>query len=162
DATYELEVAIADNVYTATSKVWIAPEIENVEQINDAGFTGDSYELRFYYQDPEETEDYYLAQTIDTEENDFSVSSDQFTNGNLIRESSFADEEQFCATMCSALANVDRKYYTYLNQLLSTAASAPNPFATPTRSLGGHLVPTTHTEDFLLGSFHSPPRSSTT
>lgn len=162
DATYELEVAIADNVYTATSKVWIAPEIENVEQINDAGFTGDSYELRFYYQDPKETEDYYLAQTIDTEENDFSVSSDQFTNGNLISDLYFADEEQLGETIFYALAKIDKNYYNYLNKMFSNAASAGNPFATPTGTLKGNIVNTTNTEDFVLGYFHIAKRNSTT
>src|SRR5690606_12200770 len=68
-ATYELEIQYDGNTYKGISSVYEAPEIINVEQITDAGLLGDSYEIRFYYQDKEETEDYYLMQTKDSEQN---------------------------------------------------------------------------------------------
>src|SRR5690606_40710695 len=53
---YELSISYDGAVYKAYSQVWEAPEILNVEQINDGGFSGDSYEIRFYYQDPRSEE----------------------------------------------------------------------------------------------------------
>lgn len=160
DDTYELEIVIDGTVYKATSKVWEAPEIENVEQINDAGFTGDSFELRFYFQDEATTEDFYLTQTIDTEENDFSVSNDQFTNGNLTDDLYFADKEQQGETIFYGLAKIDKAYYNYLSKLFSNAASAGNPFATPTGTLKGNIINTTNENDFPLGYFHISKREN--
>ena len=162
NATYELEIVVNGNTYKATSKVWEAPVIENIEQVNDAGFTGDSYEIRFYYQDPGDSEDYYLAQTLDTEENDFSVSNDQFTNGNLIRDLYFADKEQQGETIVYGLAKIDKNYYNYLSKLFSNGASAGNPFATPTGTLKGNIINTTNENEFPLGYFHISKRSTTT
>lgn len=162
NATYELEIVLNGNTYKATSKVWQAPEIENVEQINDAGFTGDSYELRFYFQDEASTEDFYLVQTIDTEENDFSVTNDQFTNGNLTDDLYFADKEQQGETIFYGLAKINKAYYNYLSKLFSNAASAGNPFATPTGTLKGNIINTTNENEFPLGYFHISKRSTTT
>ena len=139
-----------------------SPEIVNAEQINDAGFTGDSYEIRFYYQDPADTDDYYLMQTTDSEENEFSLNNDQFTNGNLVNDLYFADKEQLGETIFYALARIDKNYYNYLNKMFSNAAEEGNPFATPTGTVKGNIENITYPDKFSLGYFHISIRSETT
>jgi len=157
---YELQISYDGKIYKAYSNVTKSPIIENVEQINDAGFMGDSYELRFYYQDNPDEEDYYLTQTIDLEENDFSVGNDQFTNGNLSYELYFADKEQLAETIYFSLAKIDKAYYNYLSKMFSNAAAGGNPFATPTGTLKGNITNTSNIDDFPLGYFHIAKRES--
>lgn len=159
---YELNISYDGAVYKAYSQVWEAPEILNVEQINDGGFSGDSYEIRFYYQDPADTDDYYLMQTTDSEENEFSITNDQFTNGNLVNDIYFADKEQVGETIFYALAKIDKNYYNYLNKMFSNAAEAGNPFATPTGTVKGNIENSTMPNNFPLGYFHISKRSQTT
>lgn len=159
---YELNISYNGKIYKANSKVTQAPVIEKVEQINDAGFSGKNYEIRFYYQDNPDEEDYYLTQTVDLKENDFSVGNDQFTNGNLSYDLYFAKEDQLGETIYFSLAKIDKDYYNYLNKMFSNAASAGNPFATPTGTLKGNISNTTDTNDFPLGYFHIAKRESVT
>lgn len=159
---YQLNINYNGNEYKAVSKVTQAPKIEEVEQINDAGFTGNSYEIRFYYQDDPNTDDYYLSQVKINDENEFSISNDQFTNGNRINDLYFADEDQLGKTFYYALAKVDKDYYNYLNKLFSNAATAGNPFATPTGTVKGNITNTTNASNYPLGYFHIAKRESAT
>lgn len=159
---YELNITYNNNVYKAISNVSKAPIIEEIEQIADAGFTGNNIEIRFYYQDDEETEDYYLTQLTDNEENDFSVGNDQFTNGNLSYKLYFADEDQVGENLMFSLAKIDKAYYNYLNKMFSNSASAGNPFATPSGTLKGNINNLTNPNEFPLGYFHIAKRESVT
>jgi len=161
NATYELEVIVEGKTYRATSKVWQAPEIEKIEQVNDGGFTGDMKEVQFYYRDDANTEDYYLSQIKDSEENDFFNGNDLFTNGNLMSDSYAAEDEQVGETIFYGLAKIDKDYYSYLSKLFSNAATAGNPFATPTGTLKGNIINTTNENEFPLGYFHISKRSTT-
>ena len=157
---YELNISYNGKIYKANSKVTQAPVIEKVEQINDAGFSGNNYEIRFYYQDNPDEEDYYLTQTVDLKENDFSVGNDQFTNGNLSYDLYFAEEDQLGETINFSLAKINKDYYNYLSKMFSNAASAGNPFATPTGTLKGNISNTIDSNDFPLGYFHIAKRES--
>lgn len=159
---YELTISFDSKVYKAISNVTEAPEIVDVEQINNAGFSGKDYEIRFYYQDNPEEEDYYLSQINTVDENEFNVSNDQFTNGNLTNELYFVKEEELGKTIHFSLARIDKEYYNYLNKMFSNSASAGNPFATPTGTLKGNISNTTNANDFPLGYFHIAKRESAT
>lgn len=159
---YQLNVSFNDNNYKAVSKVTQAPTIDEIEQINDAGFTGNSYEIRFYYQDDPNADDYYLSQIKTTDENEFNISNDQFTNGNRTNDLFFADEDQLGKTIYYTLATIDKDYYNYLNKLFSNAATAGNPFATPTGTVKGNITNTTNTANYPLGYFHIAKRESAT
>lgn len=159
---YELNISYDGKIYKAFSNVTQAPIIENVEQINNAGFSGKDYEIRFYYQDDPNEEDYYLSQIKTIDENEFNISNDQFTNGNLINDLYFAEEDQQGETLYFSLAKIDKDYYNYLNKMFSNAASAGNPFATPTGTLKGNISNTSDSNDFPLGYFHIAKRESAT
>ncbi len=161
DETYELEVIVEGKTYKAISKVWQAPEIEKIEQVNNGGFTGDMKEVQFYYRDDANTEDYYLSQIKDSEENNFFNGNDLFTNGNLISDSYTAEDEQQGETIFYGLAKIDKEYYNYLSKLFGNAASAGNPFATPTGTLKGNIINTTNENEFPLGYFHIAKRTTT-
>ena len=157
---YELTITYNNNVYKAYSKLTEAPVIEEVEQINNAGFSGKDYEIRFYYQDDPDEENYYLKQETDKEETKFGVGNDQFTNGNLVYELYFAKEDQLGDTISFSLAKIDKQYYNYLSKMFSNAASAGNPFATPTGTLKGNITNVTNNNEFPLGYFNIAKRSS--
>lgn len=157
---YELNISYDGKIYKAFSNVTQAPIIQNVEQINDAGFSGKDYEIRFYYQDDPNEEDYYLSQIKNDDENEFNISNDQFTNGNLSYDLFFAEEDQLGVTYYYWLTKIDKDYYNYLNKMFSNAAASGNPFATPTGTLKGNITNTTNTDDFPLGYFHIAKRES--
>lgn len=157
---YELNIAYNNKIYKSFSKVTEAPIIENIEQINNAGFSGKDYEIRFYYQDDPNEENYYLKQETDPEETKFSVGNDQFTNGNLVYELYFGKEDQLGDTIRFSLAKIDKAYYNYLNKMFSNAASSGNPFATPNGTLKGNIQNLSDVNEFPLGYFNLAKRES--
>lgn len=158
DSEYELNISYNNNTYKALTKVTKAPAIENVEQINNSGFSGKDYEIRFYYQDDPEEENFYLNQETDEKEKNFYVGNDQFTNGNLMYDVYFAEEDQLGETIHFAIAKIDKPFYNYLNKMFSNAASAGNPFATPNGTLKGNIQNLTNNNEFPLGYFNIAKR----
>ena len=58
--SYHLEIFVDEQVYTATEILVPVVPIDYIEQLNSGGFAGDEIEIKAYYTDPVETEDYYL------------------------------------------------------------------------------------------------------
>ena len=58
--TYTLEVIYKGETFTATETLKSVAPIEYVEQKNDAGFSGNETELKAYYTDPADEENYYF------------------------------------------------------------------------------------------------------
>lgn len=159
ETEYTLNVTINDKIYEATTIVTIAPEIEKVEQFDNAGFTGDQYEIRFYFYDNEETEDYYLINVTDGENGEYAFSSDQLRNGNLMYDLNFVDKDSKGKTLYFALASISKDYYNYLNKLTTNAATQGNPFATPSGALKGNIINLSNKNEYPLGYFHIAKRS---
>jgi len=151
---YELEILFNGAVYKAKSFMTLAPEIINVEQINDSGLLGDNIEIRFNYQDNADTEDFYLTQIEYKNKTEFNLITDKIMNGNIISDIFFFEEEDKGRKIQYSLAKIDKNYYNYLKKLFSNSASDGNPFATPTGTLKGNIINTTNTNDFPLGYFH--------
>src|SRR5690606_34354248 len=86
DGNYELTVVYNNETYTATSTLLTSPEILSVDQKDDGGFGGDSYEIMFNFQDDANEENHYLVQMISPVDNYFGVTNDQFTNGNIMND----------------------------------------------------------------------------
>ena len=58
--TYTLTVIYDSQVYTATESLIEVPTIDYVEQTENGGFTGDQIEVKFFYQDIPNQDNFYL------------------------------------------------------------------------------------------------------
>lgn len=158
---YELTVVYNNETYQATSTLLASPEILNVDQKDDGGILGDSYEFRFYFQDNANEANYYLTQMISPVDNLFGVLNDEFTNGNLMNDLYFYDKEDLTTgdTLYYSLTSINKDYYNYLSKLLSISGSASNPFASPMGTVKGNIVNQTKEDNYALGYFHIAKRN---
>lgn len=153
---YVLTVISAGQTYSATETLKPVPELEQTEQNNEGGFTGDEIEIKIFYTDDGSTDDYYLSRfepsfsTLPA----FEVSEDRFFQGNQIF-ATYSDEDLAAGQILEfKLAGISQRYYNYMNILLSIAGSnGGSPFQSPPATVRGNIVNSTTESNFALGYF---------
>ncbi len=84
--SYNLNIVYQGEVYTATETLKSVVPIDFIEQNNEGGFSGDQIELKAFYTDPVDEENYYFFEFLSdlTPIPSLEVYEDRFTNGNQI------------------------------------------------------------------------------
>ena len=161
---YQLTVVYNNETYTATSTLLSSPEILTVNQKDDGGFGGDSYEITFNFQDDANEENYYFLQVISPADNLLGVADDQFTNGNILNDLYIFDKEDLKPgdTLNHSITSISKQYHQYLSKLLSISENSGNPFASPMGTIKGNIVNQTNQSNFALGYFHIAKRNQYT
>ncbi|GAB2773347.1 DUF4249 domain-containing protein [Salinimicrobium soli] len=151
--TYELVLSYEGEVYTASEKYVTAPQLEFVEQKNDGGFDGEEIELKAYYTDPAETEDYYLFKFYH-DQLALQIYDDEFTNGN--RTFAFYSDEDLESgdSVGFEIQGISEDFYEYMFILRSQAGTSNGgPFQTQPTIVRGNIVNTTNPDNFAFGYF---------
>lgn len=161
---YQLTVVYNNETYTATSTLLSSPEILTVNQKDDGGFGGDSYEITFNFQDDANEENYYFFQLISPADNLLGVADDQLTNGNILNDLYIFDKEDLKPgdTLNHSITSISKQYHQYLSKLLSISENSGNPFASPMGTIKGNIVNQTNQSNFALGYFHIAKRNQYT
>lgn len=154
NTSYTLMVTIEENVYTATEMMKSVPEILNVVQTVDQGFSGeDEIEVQFTFQDPEDESNFYLS---DFETNilfypEYVLTDDDFYNGNIIKND-FSDEDlKVGDTVKITHRGISEQFYNYMNLILESTSG--NPFATPPANVRGNILNKNSEGKHALGYF---------
>ncbi len=149
---YQLEIIYNGEVYTATESLISAPVIEYIEQKDDAGFSGNSIELRAFFTDPQGINNYYLVRFLQ-ESLSIQIYDDEFTDGNLTF-AYFSDSDLEKGDVVRfEIQGISRRFYEYMFILRSQAGSAGGPFQTQPTTVRGNVVNETNPENFAFGYF---------
>ncbi|MBD3583640.1 DUF4249 domain-containing protein [Flavobacterium selenitireducens] len=152
--SYTLTVIHQGQTYTAQENLVGVPGITDIVQTNDGGFLGEDIELRYYYQDDPNSENYYLeredAPVVPYP--DFSPSSDEFSNGNL-SFGIFSHEDLEAGDVIDIrLYGITKRYFEYMEKLLSVAGGG-GPFGTSPATVRGNIVNQAEESNYALGYF---------
>ena len=152
EATYELEVTYNEELYVATASFVTAPEIEEIEQDNNGGFTGDETEIRAYFTDPEGKGDYYLFRFYH-DDLSFQIYDDELIDGN--RTFAFFSDEDLKPgdDVALELQGISEQFYEYLFLLRSQAGTGGGPFQTQPTLVRGNIINVSYPENFPFGFF---------
>ena len=156
DQTYTLTVIYNGETYTATETLKEVPEITSVIQDNEGGFTGDQIEVRFFYNDIPNIDNYYLIQfnTSITILPEYDVISDEFFQNNQMFGLYTNEDLNPNDTVTLTLQGISETYYNYMNILLGIAGSnGGSPFQTPPATVRGNIVNQTNFDNYALGFF---------
>lgn len=160
---YHLRIELNDEVYIANETLVSAPNIEEeMEQIDDGGFTGEDIEVTYYYQDNPDTDNYYLHSITSPiyQYPKYHTSNNKFSQGNLM-STTFMDEDiEPGDVLHFKLYGISRRYYEYFNKILDASGNSGNPFATVPSAVRGNIVNTTNEENFVFGYFRLSEVSS--
>lgn len=149
---YFLEVTYEDEVYEATERFVTVPPIEYVVQNDEGGFTGNDIELRLFYTDPADEENFYLFRFM---HNDLSIqiSDDELVNGNLTSQFFTSDNLSSGDEVRFEIQGISRRFYDYMFILRSQAGAGGGPFETQPTTVRGNIVNVTNQENYPLGFF---------
>ncbi|WP_369995919.1 DUF4249 domain-containing protein [Winogradskyella sp.] len=156
DRTYTLTIDYNNEVYTATETLKSVVPIDYVEQNNDGGFAGEDIELKAYYTDPANEDNYYFFEFI----SDIPVTptlevyEDEFTNGNQIF--GYYTEEDLEPGDIVTIRNygVSQQFYEFMFILLQQSSDeGGGPFETQPATVRGNCINQTNPENYPYGYF---------
>ncbi|MBC9932688.1 DUF4249 domain-containing protein [Chitinophaga qingshengii] len=154
--TYTLKVALNKEVYMATETCISVPKIEtNIEQDDNGGFGGDKVEIKYYYQDNGQENNYYLHRILSPVSvfPAYKVRDDNKSQGNLMQEY-FSDKDLKTGDRINIrLYGISKRYYDYFKKLLTASGAENGPFQTIPGSVRGNIINQTHPENFAYGFF---------
>lgn len=152
--TYTLTVIYNGETYTGTEKLYSVSSIDFVQQTNNGGFLGNQVEIKAFYTDPANEENYYMFRFLDNRNilADFDVFRDEFFNGNQIFAIYSQDNLQAGDIVNIRIHGISRQFYQFMFQVLQQTSTG-NPFATIPALVRGNMINTTNPENFPLGYF---------
>ncbi|WP_452221062.1 DUF4249 domain-containing protein [Lacinutrix salivirga] len=154
--TYTLTINYNEEIYTASETMQTVTPIDYIEQNNEGGFTGEDIEIKAFYTDPVDEDNYYFYEFVTdiAAIPNLEVYDDEFTNGNQIF--AFFSEEDLETGDELIIRNygVSERFYEYMFILLQQSGdNSGGPFETQPATVRGNCVNQTNPNNFPLGYF---------
>jgi hypothetical protein len=153
---YTLTVISKGNTYTASETLKSVAPITRIEQKNDGGFTGKDIEIKAYFTDPGDEDNFYLFKYVYSNKitSNYYVSEDKFYQGNEIFSSAIDEDLKAGDEVEVTHFGISKQYYNYMNILVSIAGSSVGgPFQSPPATVKGNIINTTDKNNYPLGYF---------
>lgn len=156
DATYTLTINYNGEIFTASETLKSVVPIDFIEQNNEGGFSGDEIELKAFYTDPANIDNYYFFEFLTdiAVVPDLDVFDDTFTDGNQIF--GFFSEEDLEAGNEVTIRNygISEQFYEFMFVLLQQGSDeGGGPFETQPATVRGNCINTTNADNFPFGYF---------
>lgn len=153
---YEITIVYNNETYKAKEPLINVPEIELIEQDVIEAFGTELIELKYYFQDDAQENNFYLSR-FDAPSYllpEFSVDDDRFTQGNLMFGIIIDDKLESGQETTISLHGVSEQYFNYMRILLSIAGGGGGgPFEAPPSTVRGNIVNQNNFDNFALGYF---------
>lgn len=156
DEAYTLNINYSGENYTAVETLKSVTPIDFIEQNNEGGFTGEDIELKAYYTDPVNIENYYFFEFISDIPvvPTLEVYDDEFTDGNQIF--GFYTEEDLESGDEVIIRNygVSERFYEFMFILLQQGSDdGGGPFETQPATVRGNCINETNPDNYPFGYF---------
>ncbi|GAA4241330.1 MULTISPECIES: DUF4249 domain-containing protein [Winogradskyella] len=156
DEDYYLTITYNGEVYTATETLKSVVPIDYVEQINDGGFSGEDIEIKTYFTDPANIDNYYFFEytsdipvipTLD-------VLDDEFIDGNQIFAYYTEEDLESGDEVIMRHFGISEQYYEFMVILLQQGSDqGGGPFETQPATVRGNCINTTNADNYPFGYF---------
>lgn len=157
NSTYTLKIIYNNEIYTGTETMIPVVVIDKVEQNNNAGFSGEETEIKAFYTDPKDVENFYFFEFINSEADEITLNAyeDSFTDGNQIF--AFYSNEDIKPGDELLIRNhgISKRFYEYMNLLLQQTGAANGSFETRPAILRGNCINETNPNNFPFGYFRA-------
>lgn len=157
---YTLTIIYNGETYTATEQIeQVFPWEDEVEQDNEGGFFSDEIEVKAFWSDPIDEENYYYVTIFSERGDEIDIASDEFFNGNRIF-ATYSDEDLVAGDeLTFQLEGVDRNFNNFMFVLLQQSSDGGGgPFETQPATVRGNVINETNPDNFPLGYFRISER----
>lgn len=151
---YTLTVNYDGETYTASEKLMPVVPIDKIEQKNDGGFTGQDIEIRIFFKDKGDTDDFYMLRYKPsfTAVPIYGITDDEFYQGNQFADFFLHEDLESGHELDVTIFGVSKQYYNYMNLLLNIS-SGGGPFSTTPSKLKGNILNSTDAKNPAFGYF---------
>ncbi len=156
DEQYTLTVISRGSRYIANETLKSVAPITRIDQNNEGGFTGKDIEIKAFYNDPADADNYYLYKYVypNKVKSTYYVDEDKFFNGNEFFSLSDDDDLEIGNEIEITHSGISKQYFNYMSILVSIAGSNfGGPFQSPPATVKGNIVNVTTKENYPLGYF---------
>lgn len=166
---YELTITYQSEIFKATSTLYQAPEILEITQSTEGGFTDDAPEINIFFQDFIDQEDYYRIvvkhfrpSTNEVINHDFFTYDARFEENNIIEgfyEGSSSEDEdeddgfQVVDEFDISIYKISEQFFNFIEILNAQADAGFGPFASPPVNVKGNIINTAVTDNYPYGYF---------
>lgn len=150
---YYLTIEYEGETYTGNEVLMPVVEIEYAEQDIAPGFSEDEIEIKAYFTDPVDVENYYLYSFAVHNKYTLDVYKDEFFDGNKIF-AYYSNDLKANDEVIIQGCGISERYYNFMYTLLSqTSDQEGGPFETQPATVRGNIINETNSENFAFGYF---------
>ena len=155
NSDYELTVIYDNENYTATETLYGVPEFEYVEQDLEGGISGEETEIKAFFTDPADEENYYFFEYIPSIPVTATLDTfkDEFVNGNLVFGRYVEEDLNPEDVVIIRNHGVSERFYEFMFVLLQQTGDSGGPFETQPATVRGNCINTTNSNNYPLGYF---------
>lgn len=155
NAEYTLTIIYNNEIYTASDTLYSVAELERVEQNLEGGFSGEETEIKAFFTDPANEENYYFFEfipdmpvipTLDT-------FKDEFVNGNEIFGFYVEEDLEPGNELIIRNHGVSEQFYEFMFVLLQQSADGGGPFESQPATVRGNCINVSNPNNYPLGYF---------
>lgn len=154
--TYTLTIISNGQTYTAVEKLKPVASITKIVQNNRGGFTGNTIEIKAFYNDLASEDNYFLYKYVYSTQikSNYYVDEDTFFQGNEFFSISQNNELKTGDKVEISHFGISKLYYNYMNVIVNIAGNTNgSPFQSPPATVRGNIINTTNFDNFALGYF---------
>jgi hypothetical protein len=154
--TYTLTIKANGQTYTATETMRSIAPITKVVQNDKGGFSGKSIEVKAFYNDPADQENFYMYryEYKNLKKMDLYTSEDVFFKGNEFFSVTQNDSLKVGSKINITHFGISKSYFNYMAIIIDLArGSGGGPFQSPPATIRGNVVNATDPENYPLGYF---------
>ncbi|WP_179019305.1 DUF4249 domain-containing protein [Winogradskyella forsetii] len=156
DGVYNLTINYNGEIYAASETLKSVVPIEFVEQNNEGGFTGEDIELKTYFTDPPDIDNFYFFEYISDIPvvPTLDVLDDEFIDGNQIFAYYTEEDLESGDEVIMRHFGVSEQYYEFMFILLQQGSEqGGGPFETQPATVRGNCINTTNSDNYPFGYF---------
>ncbi|MCB9202560.1 MAG: DUF4249 domain-containing protein [Flavobacteriales bacterium] len=168
DKKYMLAILYDGETYTAENTLLESPDIIEITQKEDGGIFGQELEIKPFFQDDGQQENYYMFRYRDSSGNlpEYQILTDKFFNGNKMfgiytapTEENQNNQDEYIAkkgdTIKIWLFGINKRNYDFLNILFDQTGNggSGNPFSTIPVNAKGNIINQTNSDKIAYGYF---------
>tara|TARA_R110002050_G_scaffold233437_2_gene369327 strand:+ start:15318 stop:16133 length:816 start_codon:yes stop_codon:yes gene_type:complete len=156
DEMYTLVINYDNEVYTATETLKSVVPIDYIEQNDEGGFVGDEIEVKVYFTDPADIDNYYFFEyyTDFSDTPSLDVAEDRFIDGNQIFGFYSEEDLEPGNELTIRHFGVSKQYYEFMFILLQQGSDdGGGPFETQPATVRGNCINITNEDNYPFGYF---------
>lgn len=153
---YALTITYNNETYIGSEIMTSVTPIDFIEQEDNGGFSGDEIEIKAFYTDPADEENFYFFEFKEEFETNpmLDVYDDEFINGNQIFAFYTNEDTQTGNELMIINYGISSQFYEFMNLLLQqTSNGGGGPFEIQPATVRGNCINQTNPENFPFGYF---------